>query len=87
MKTLYLVRHAKSSWKDTNLPDHDRPLNKRGEKEVTLTLKDSEHLKISEYFDVSQETWSLNGFNQALDRAKQECERIVKMINPEFLQR
>ncbi len=34
MKTLYLVRHAKSSWKDVNLPDHDRPLNKRGEQDA-----------------------------------------------------
>jgi phosphohistidine phosphatase len=30
MKTLTLVRHAKSSWKDTSLADRDRPLNKRG---------------------------------------------------------
>ena len=30
MKTLYLVRHAKSSWKDTAVEDFDRPLNKRG---------------------------------------------------------
>jgi phosphohistidine phosphatase len=30
MKTLLILRHAKSSWKDPNLPDHDRPLNKRG---------------------------------------------------------
>lgn len=30
MKTLYLLRHAKSSWGDPNLPDHDRPLNERG---------------------------------------------------------
>lgn len=30
MKTIYLLRHAKSSWKDTGLPDIDRPLNKRG---------------------------------------------------------
>jgi phosphohistidine phosphatase len=29
-KTLYLVRHAKSSWKDSSLSDIDRPLNKRG---------------------------------------------------------
>jgi phosphohistidine phosphatase len=29
-KTLYLVRHAKSSWKDPSLSDIDRPLNKRG---------------------------------------------------------
>ncbi len=30
MKTLYLVRHAKSSWDDITLADYDRPLNKRG---------------------------------------------------------
>jgi phosphohistidine phosphatase len=30
MKSLYLVRHAKSSWKDQSLSDQQRPLNKRG---------------------------------------------------------
>lgn len=30
MKTIHLNRHAKSSWKDASLRDHDRPLNKRG---------------------------------------------------------
>ena len=30
MKRIYLLRHAKSSWKDTSLPDHDRPLAGRG---------------------------------------------------------
>jgi len=30
MKTLLLVRHAKSSWKDQTLADRDRPLNNRG---------------------------------------------------------
>ena len=30
MKTLLLMRHAKSSWKNVDLADHDRPLNKRG---------------------------------------------------------
>jgi phosphohistidine phosphatase len=30
MKTLFLLRHAKSSWKDDNLSDFDRPLKKRG---------------------------------------------------------
>lgn len=29
-KYLYLVRHAKSSWKDASLGDRDRPLNGRG---------------------------------------------------------
>lgn len=30
MKTLLLMRHAKSSWKDAALRDFDRPLNRRG---------------------------------------------------------
>ncbi len=30
MKTLFLLRHAKSSWDDPDLSDFDRPLNKRG---------------------------------------------------------
>jgi phosphohistidine phosphatase len=34
MKTLYLVRHAKSSWKEQNLTDYDRPLNKRGKRDA-----------------------------------------------------
>lgn len=29
-RTLYLVRHAKSSWDNPGLRDHDRPLNSRG---------------------------------------------------------
>ncbi len=31
---LYLLRHAKSSWDDPSLPDHDRPLAPRGRKAV-----------------------------------------------------
>lgn len=30
MKTLLMLRHAKSSWDDANLADFDRPLNDRG---------------------------------------------------------
>lgn len=29
-KKVYLIRHAKSSWKDAAIDDFDRPLNKRG---------------------------------------------------------
>ena len=36
MKTLLLMRHAKSSWKQPDLPDHERPLNKRGKKDAPL---------------------------------------------------
>ncbi|WP_420586085.1 SixA phosphatase family protein [Ruegeria sp.] len=31
-RTLILTRHAKSSWDDPAIDDHDRPLNKRGRK-------------------------------------------------------
>ena len=34
MKKLLLMRHAKSSWKKKNLPDIERPLSPRGEKDA-----------------------------------------------------
>ncbi len=34
MKTLILVRHAKSSWDYPHLSDFDRPLNKRGKRDT-----------------------------------------------------
>ena len=34
VKDLILVRHAKSSWKDPALRDHERPLNKRGKRDA-----------------------------------------------------
>ena len=36
MKTLYLLRHAKSSWKDPTLADFDRPLNRRGKQNAPM---------------------------------------------------
>jgi len=33
-KTLLLLRHAKSSWKDETLADFERPLNERGQREA-----------------------------------------------------
>lgn len=36
MKTLYLIRHAKSDWSDESLSDFDRPLNHRGMKDAPL---------------------------------------------------
>ncbi|PSR56166.1 histidine phosphatase family protein [Adhaeribacter arboris] len=36
MKTLYLLRHAKSSWNFEELSDHDRPLNNRGRHDAPL---------------------------------------------------
>jgi len=36
MKTLYITRHAKSSWKHADLSDFQRPLNKRGLRAIPL---------------------------------------------------
>lgn len=36
MRTLYLLRHAKSSWDDPGLDDHARPLAARGERAAPL---------------------------------------------------
>ncbi len=39
MKILTLVRHAKSSWEDSNISDRERPLNKRGEHDAPMMGK------------------------------------------------
>ena len=39
MKKLYIIRHAKSSWKDPGLSDIDRPLNKRGRRDAPIMAK------------------------------------------------
>lgn len=36
MKTIVIVRHAKSSWNDLSLSDHQRPLNKRGKRDAPV---------------------------------------------------
>lgn len=42
MRTLYLLRHAKSSWDDPILTDHDRPLAARG---IRATPYVADHLR------------------------------------------
>lgn len=36
MRTLLLLRHAKSDWDDEGLTDHERPLSERGKREAPL---------------------------------------------------
>jgi len=38
MKTLYIVRHAKSSWKYPELPDDERPLLEKGKKRTKRVI-------------------------------------------------
>ena len=39
MKTIWLIRHAKSSWKNMSLRDFERPLNSRGKRDAPLMGK------------------------------------------------
>ena len=44
MKTIYLLRHAKSSWGPPETPDHERPLNERGRKAAKTMGRHLRHL-------------------------------------------
>jgi len=46
MKTIYLLRHAKSSWDNPKLDDFERPLNKRGHFDAPLMGNIMEKLNI-----------------------------------------
>jgi len=46
MKTLIIVRHAKSSWDNTHLADHDRPLLEVGKKRTRLIIAKLQDLNI-----------------------------------------
>jgi phosphohistidine phosphatase len=53
MKSLYLLRHAKSSWKDPGLNDHDRPLSKRGRHAAKMMARYFRQSKIAPDFVIS----------------------------------
>src|SRR5215475_12494664 len=72
MKTLYLLRHAKSSWKDPGLDDLDRPLNKRGRESAKTMAAYLRRARISP--DVVVCSTAL--------RAKQTLEPIANAIKP-----
>jgi phosphohistidine phosphatase len=46
MKNLFLIRHAKSSWDDSTLDDHERPLNQRGKDNAPIMAKRLQKLRV-----------------------------------------
>ena len=46
MKTLILIRHAKSSWDNMGMDDIDRPLNERGKEDAPVMAKRLKDKKI-----------------------------------------
>lgn len=47
MRQLLLLRHAKSSWEDKELPDHERPLNPRGRRAAEAMRDAMENLGLT----------------------------------------
>ncbi len=47
MRTIYLLRHGKSSWKDLSLDDFDRPLAKRGRRAAVAIGRYMRHENIA----------------------------------------
>jgi len=47
MRTLYLLRHAKSSWDDPELPDRERPLAPRGVRDAKRIARHMRRLEIA----------------------------------------
>jgi phosphohistidine phosphatase len=72
MKTLHLLRHAKSSWKDSDLDDHERPLSKRGRQTAKT---------IAAYFRRAKIAPDLVICSTAV-RARQTLDPIAKAIRP-----
>lgn len=71
MKNLILIRHAKSSWENSELSDKERPLNKRGYEDSPFMgeILHKKKVKIDKIFSSSA------------IRARQTIELIAKKIN------
>lgn len=71
MKTLYLIRHAKSSWDDALQSDFDRPLNKRGKKDAPNMARRLKEKRVTPDFIISSPA----------TRAMDTCKAFAKVLN------
>jgi phosphohistidine phosphatase len=71
MKTLYLIRHAKSSWDDPEQGDFDRPLNNRGEKDAPNMARRLKEKRVTPDFMIT---------SPAI-RAFDTCKVFAKILN------
>ncbi len=69
MKTIYIIRHAKSSWANFDQSDFERPLNEKGNNDAPEMAKRLLNKKIT--IDVFISSPAL--------RAKQTCEHFCQM--------
>jgi len=90
MKTVYLLRHAKSSWDDVSLSDYQRPLNPRGRKaapEVGAYMREEgfiPHLTLCSSARRTVETWE--SVKEALGvPVEEEFTRSLYLADPETI--
>ena len=70
MKTIYIVRHAKSSWDDPSLDDFSRPLSERGEKDAPRMGKKLKEREVTADLMISSPA----------KRAMKTCKAIAKIL-------
>jgi phosphohistidine phosphatase len=73
-KSLFLIRHAKSSYDDPQLEDFDRPLNKRGQKDAPNIAGELKTKKV--HFDLI--------LSSPAKRTQQTAKCICKGVDYEF---
>lgn len=83
MKYLVVVRHAKSSWKQPDLHDHDRPLNKRGERDAPFMAKVLSQKKVQPDLIVS--STAMRAFETAKEFAKKLDYRKANILREQEL--
>jgi phosphohistidine phosphatase len=71
MKTLYLIRHAKSSWDDPDLGDFERPLNKRGKKDAPNMARRLKEKRVTPDFMITSPA----------TRAFETCKMFAEILN------
>lgn len=71
MKTLYIIRHAKSSWDNPDLSDFERPLNSRGKKNAPRMAKRLKEKRIVP--DVM--------LTSPAERALATCQEFARVLN------
>lgn len=71
MKTLYLIRHAKSSLCDIGMSDYDRPINKKGRRDLPFMANRLKEFGIKPDLILSSPA----------KRAKKTTKEIAKILN------
>lgn len=90
MKTLLLIRHAKSSWANPGQSDFDRPLNERGQKDASAMalrlLEKKWPVDQIVYSAAARTTETMNLFRKTLGLDKKSCVCLHELYHASLVQ-